>query len=246
MNKSENINELAKALARVQEKMKPAEFDSVNPYFKSKYASLGSVIQAYKEAGKGEGITFLQPPVSQNWYAGVNNIIMHESGQWISQEFMIPLDPDAKNPTQEFGKAITYARRYGLASMLGIYSDEDIDGNSQRQQPAPEQKPEQRPVLVPAKLKTAIAGKASEFDTGTQKDMQRVAMHLSKLCGDDETRHKVQEYLFGNESLTKVSPPVWRATLAWLSPFQNENGEWDVSDVVKTEVKQVIEKVYNG
>jgi hypothetical protein len=129
MNKSENINELAKALAQVQKVLKPAKFDATNPFFKSKYASLGSVIEVAKVLSE-HGLSYSQMPISDGWQIGIENILMHESGQWISQAVLIPMDIESKNPTQEAGKIITYARRYGLASMLGIYSDEDTDGNS--------------------------------------------------------------------------------------------------------------------
>ena len=46
MTKSESITNLATALARAQAEMPVAVFDATNPFLKSKYASLGSVIQA--------------------------------------------------------------------------------------------------------------------------------------------------------------------------------------------------------
>jgi hypothetical protein len=50
MNKSENITTLAVALVKAQADIKAALKDSTNPHFKSKYADLGSVVDAVKGA----------------------------------------------------------------------------------------------------------------------------------------------------------------------------------------------------
>lgn len=39
------------------------------------------------------------------------------------------VDANGQNPTQEHGKAITYARRYSLLMALGWATDDDSDGN---------------------------------------------------------------------------------------------------------------------
>jgi len=134
MNSSESLDKLAQALTSAQAELEPVEYDSVNPYYKSKYASLGSLIARIREVLPKHGLSYMQLPISEGWTIGVDNILMHISGQWISQKYFIPLDTDTKNPIQESGKALTYARRYGLASMLGMYADEDIDANTSEQQ----------------------------------------------------------------------------------------------------------------
>lgn len=244
MNKSENINELAKALARVQEKMRPAEFDSVNPYFKSKYASLGSVIQAYKEAAKGEGISISQLPISEGWYVGVENVIMHDSGQWISERFLMPLDADSKNPTQEAGKAITYARRYGLASMFGIYSDEDTDGNSpsqEREKPKVSDKPkasDERPYK-PDVLKEKLQVMLEHVNPASDKQRKFLAILLGQEIGDDDIRHDAQEFLFGARSLNDVDGKMVNAALKWLAPEPDSGGAYQISELAKKELSGV-------
>jgi hypothetical protein len=241
MNKSENINELAKALARVQAKMKPAEFDSVNPYYKSKYASLGSVIQAYKEAAKGEGISISQLPISDGWYVGVENVIMHESGQWISERFLMPLDADSKNPTQEAGKAITYARRYGLASMFGIYSDEDTDGNSPSQEVKKTVKPaipDGRPYK-PDVLKEKLQVMLEHVNPASDKQRKFLAILLGQEFSDNDIRHDAQEYLFGARSLNDVDGKMVNAALKWLSPEPDSGGAYVVSELAKKELSGV-------
>jgi hypothetical protein len=249
VNRSEQINELAKALAQVQAVLQPAGFDAVNPYFKSKYASLGSVIETAKVLAE-YGLSYSQMPVSDGWYIGVENILMHESGQWISQTLLVPMDADSKNPVQEAGKIITYCRRYGLASMLGIYSDEDCDGNSVHQQtpisqavktpqPLSAKSPTGERPYKPETLKSRIAEIAEMMKPANDKQLQLLAAMLSEYFGDDDLRHDAQEYLFGSRSLKDVDRKVINAGLKWLDISTDSGGAYVISDMAKKELSGV-------
>ena len=129
MNKSENINELALALSKAQILIKGALEDSKNPHFKSNYASLKSYIDAAKEAlsKNGLAVTQLIHDSSESHNAvSVETILMHSSGQWMSSVFSMPV---SKLDAQGLGSAITYARRYSYAAIIGIAPMEDDDGN---------------------------------------------------------------------------------------------------------------------
>jgi hypothetical protein len=243
MNKSEQINELASALAKVQANLKPAPFDATNPFFKSKYASLGSVIEVAKVLSE-HGLSYSQMPVSDGWNIGVENILMHESGQWISQTLLVPMDTDSKNPVQEAGKIITYARRYGLASMLGIYSDEDNDGNDPKAHNVPERKtsvPERQPTAdrpyAPVQLKERLAEIAKTQKDANEKQMALLARKLEEELGDADTRHGVQAFLFGNASLTECDGKLINAGLKWLDI--SKDGSYSISDMAKKELGSV-------
>jgi hypothetical protein len=106
--------------------MSGAKKSAKNPFFKSKYANLEEVIHCVKEPFANNGLSFAQFPVSEDGSAGVETIIMHESGEFISNSFMLKC---AKVDPQGMGSAITYARRYGLQSACGIPSEDD-DGNA--------------------------------------------------------------------------------------------------------------------
>ena len=248
MNKSEQINELASALAKVQAVLQPAGFDAVNPYFKSKYASLGSVIETAKVLAE-YGLSYSQMPVSDGWNIGVENILMHESGQWISQTLLVPMDVESKNPVQEAGKIITYARRYGLASMLGIYSDEDTDGNTGQQQDKQgkqesgsqqesEPKSDARPYK-PETLKSRIAEIAEVMGDANEKQIGLLAAVLSEYFGNDDLRHDAQEYLFGSRSLKDANLKVVNAGLKWLNLSKDSGGGYVISDIAKKELSGV-------
>lgn len=135
MNHSEQLNELAAALAVAQGQMKPARMNAVNPFLKNKYADLGAVMDACRDALATNGLSFVQmaytPPLETYGPAvGVETMLMHKSGQWLRESFVLPVgDEKGKSVMQVAGSAISYARRYALAAMLGIVADEDTDGN---------------------------------------------------------------------------------------------------------------------
>ena len=126
MNKSDTIASLAAALNKAQAEMSGAKKSAKNPFFKSNYANLEEVINCVKEPFADNGLSFVQFPISGDGVAGVETIIMHESGEFISGEFMLKC---SKNDPQGMGSAITYARRYGLQSACGVPSEDD-DGNA--------------------------------------------------------------------------------------------------------------------
>ena len=135
MNKSEDIDSLAAALNKAQAEMSGAKKSAKNPFFKSNYANLEEVINCVKDPFANNGLSFVQFPISGEGLAGVETIIMHESGEFISNDFMLKC---AKNDPQGMGSAITYARRYGLQSAVGIPSeDDDGEGAMQRKPKAP-------------------------------------------------------------------------------------------------------------
>jgi hypothetical protein len=131
MTRSESITHLATALALAQAEMPVAVFDATNPFLKSKYASLGSVIQASRPILAKHKLSLVQFPISDAAGIGVESILAHESGEFIAERIVIPLTEEkGKTKVQCAGSTLTYLRRYSWASILGMYSDEDSDGSS--------------------------------------------------------------------------------------------------------------------
>jgi len=123
----EEIKEISKAMAQAFPEITRAGFDKENPHFKSKYASLGAVVEAIKPALSKYGLWFIQRIVPQPGCAAVETVIMHTSGELISCG--ITAVPVGRNDAQGYGSALTYAKRYSLSSAFGVVSDEDDDGN---------------------------------------------------------------------------------------------------------------------
>jgi hypothetical protein len=126
MRHSESIKELAMALAKAQAQLRPAIKDSANPFFKNKYADLSSVWEACRDALHAHGLAVVQAPLSTEAGAGVETMLLHSSGEWMSETLILPL---AKNDPQGAGSAITYARRYALAAFVGVCPEDD-DANA--------------------------------------------------------------------------------------------------------------------
>jgi len=122
MKSSDAINELANALCNAQSQMGGAVKDSANPFFKSSYADLTSVIKAIKQPFADNGLSYTQFPVSNENGVGVSTRLMHISGQWLEMEYTLPT---VKKDPQASGSAITYARRYALQSIAGIPTADD-------------------------------------------------------------------------------------------------------------------------
>jgi len=123
MQRSESIKELATALCKAQNEMMGAAKDATNPFFKSKYSDLASVVRAVKQPFADNGLSYSQFPIFDDGRAGVETILMHTSGEFMSSVLVLPMAN--KQDPQSTGSAITYARRYALQAIAGIPSEDD-------------------------------------------------------------------------------------------------------------------------
>ena len=143
MKTSETITKIAPALLSAQKAITFAAKDAINPHLKSKYADLPSVIDAVKGALNDNGIMFIQTATeSEPTILRLTTRLMHDSGEWIEDTATIPI---AKTDPQGYGSSLTYARRYCLAAITGLYQDDD-DGQKSAKQA--QQKPEAPAELV--------------------------------------------------------------------------------------------------
>ena len=123
---SEATNELFTAISKAQSLMNNAKKTSDNPFFKSKYADLSDVWDVAQGPLTASGLCVIQGAESEGDSVTVSCRVCHSSGQWI--ESSLRLVPTRRDP-QGIGSAITYGRRYLLASMTGVVTDDD-DGNA--------------------------------------------------------------------------------------------------------------------
>lgn len=159
MNKSESIAALAEALAKFQSEVKQPFKDKSNPFFNSKYVPLENIVEVITQTAPSHGLSFIQYPVNNENKVGIVTMLMHKSGEFIQTEpiFALPGKQDA----QGAGSVITYLKRYSLAAVFGITSDEDDDGNA-----ASNPQQNKAPTTLPTALKAASA------KTGTsEKDL---------------------------------------------------------------------------
>lgn len=148
VDQSEQIDQIADALAQAQARILDATKGAKNPFIGNKYASLTDVSNACRKELTDNGLSITQtcPPPAEI-PAGMVTVITtlrHKSGQWIRGYLTMPIVKKAKgeaeghasNDPQAFGGILTYCRRYALASMCWIAPDEDdTDAESRKPQP---------------------------------------------------------------------------------------------------------------
>lgn len=208
---SEDISKLSLALNEFQSEVVTVEKSTLNPFFKRKYADLASIMIESQPIVTKHGLAVSQfPDTTSDGKAALTTILTHTSGQFIRATVPLPVSrititttrekgkdhngkdipekvtvEDGYDP-QEFGRAITYMRRYGYAAVLQIVIDEDDDGNkSSRRQP------EKPPEPVPSNPETAQkikdiwkenGGTDEQLDTWVRKNNNDVALDV--LTGD--------------------------------------------------------------
>lgn len=181
---SPQINELALALAKAQGEILPALKDTVNPFFKSKYADLSSCITSCRPALAKYGLAVTQFPTSIDNKLALVTILTHSSGQYISAPF--PITPD-KTGIQALGAAITYVRRYCLSSVVGI-TQEDDDANS-----ASNNNAKQSPSVV-EKIQPDLI---KELDVAVlEKTIAKIPGYKDKLLSYLFTAHGIKDFRY--------------------------------------------------
>lgn len=123
------INELAAALAKAQLEISNPKFDSKNPHFKNKFASLAAVRNAIAPAFAKQGLSVVQElTTTADHSIACRTMILHSSGQVLRFEPLVI--PASKADAQGYGSAATYARRYSLLAAAGVVGEEDDDANA--------------------------------------------------------------------------------------------------------------------
>lgn len=165
MLKSEQINELAAALAKAQGQIEGAKKSSSNPFFKSKYADLAECWNTCREALTANGISVIQMPeeINENGRLNITTMLAHSSGQYISSTLTMTV---TKLDPQAIGSAITYGRRYALAAMVGL-AQEDDDGEK-----AMERSKDKKSVESPINITSVSENGSVRFINGVQCQIQ--------------------------------------------------------------------------
>ena len=178
---------LIESLVKAQSEMTHAAFDQTNPHFKSKFASLKSVIEAIKPALNANGIFFMQISHPVDTGVGIETVFCKGDEKLSTGVVMVPVD---KANAQGLGSALTYAKRYSLAMACGIAADVDDDGNGAAAAP-----PQRKGQSV---VRTVIEQEGIVVDE-TKRDAY-VTQLLSQVTNDDAAG--VQELV---DELTKDS-----------------------------------------
>lgn len=173
MRTSDQIEEIAGALAKAQAEVKNPSFNRVNPHFKSKYADLGEVLSAVRPALSKHGIAIMQMTDVTETGIVLHTRLTHTSGQWI--EGVYPVSPMGTH--QQMGAALTYAKRQALSAIVGVAGEDDTDGEDTKdinttgiKPKAAAPKKEQLPDVKSAEMLGRMADELE--DCKTKQDLQ--------------------------------------------------------------------------
>lgn len=178
MERSENINELAMALAKFQGQLEQPSLNSevsvktnTGGTYKFKYADLAECKRAAKKPLEDNGLSVCQLIEDD---CSVRTILLHSSGQFLTSKVKMPFNA---NNAQSIGSAITYAKRYSYCAILGIVADDDEDaniacGNTAQKEPA-------------------------KKNTSAKKEITR------ELINNDEAMEQIARWIYKNEVSAK-------------------------------------------
>lgn len=133
LTKSPSVAALSAALAKFNREVISVSKDAKNPFFRSEYATLDNILNAVRPMLSDNGLSVCQFLTGEN---EMTCLLTHDSGEWVEGTFKLSLPTEFNKETKEtvtkydpqaFGSAVTYARRYSLASMLGIATEKDDD-----------------------------------------------------------------------------------------------------------------------
>jgi hypothetical protein len=214
MRQSQSIEMLAPALVAAQAEIGGAVKGSDNPFFKSKFADLNTVILALKPIFVKHGFAVIQMPVSDENGVGVSTRIQHNSGEFIEQQFTLPL---AKNDPQAAGSAITYAKRYALKA-LGLMPDLDDDGEAAMFRQVDEFTAEQKAEYVSI-MASADGWKMKQFGATVGNEV------MTALFNAAPAGEKTKQKKLCNEIVTEANKEL-KASLAGIQEaLENQSAD---------------------
>lgn len=187
--------ELIKALSSFQSEIRLIKKDGNNPHFRSTYSTLAALIDAIREPLTKNGMA-----ITSYFRDGlVITTLWHESGGFIRSLYQLQ---GSYRKDQEMGSSITYAKRYNIAALLNLASEDDDDGES-----APGKSPQgKRPAP-------------------TQSIAQRRKVMVNQFGLHRITEQEICDHI-KVESIDQIQEPHFEALRAWLKEIKaNEEGE---------------------
>tara|TARA_R110002073_G_scaffold294728_1_gene460544 strand:+ start:157 stop:891 length:735 start_codon:yes stop_codon:yes gene_type:complete len=152
---SDDISELAGALATVQAAMRNASKDNLNPHLRTKYADLTSVVGAAQPELGNNGLALMQTAeTGEDGQTYLATTLAHKSGQWLRGRMRVEVQASkGLNSAQALGLALTYCRRYSIAAMVCVCTEDDdghgagvaSDGQAANTSGFPQSKPQPQP-----------------------------------------------------------------------------------------------------
>lgn len=214
---SESIKNIAPALLAAQKLMGAAKKDSKNPFYKSNYADLGSVMEVCKEALNQSGILVIQPSSIVEGKNCITTRLQHVSGEFYESDSEVVVSK--QNDAQAKGAGETYTRRFSLQAFLFIPSEDDdgnlASGRSTAATPKPTPTPTVKPAVVTATPVASTPATPALVSTTPLPANAVQAQPLAKGLKPSTFRNKA------------TPPATAQQTAATVAPADtNENAGW--------------------
>lgn len=197
MNKSESLAKLGDALSKAQGEFRAVKFDSTNPFLKNHFASLGALIDHTRPILAKYGLSVSQLTFGEGGVAGVETILLHASGEYLANSMSMQVGEEkGKSTAQVAGSIITYLRRYSYASLLGLYADEDGDGNKpagNHTETEAKPEPERAPLTVEEAVKVQNSEGVPYGNLPTEK-LQAMTIGIRKALKADHADAEMAVY----------------------------------------------------
>lgn len=141
--------EFVEKVVAAQSALATATKNQTNTHFRYQYADHAAVSEVVMPAYNGAGLAVMQTTSQEENIVCCVTMITDGEGALVGGEVRIPVQGKSGSPTpQEYGAAITYARRYSLQVASGVAVGDDEHSIDQRP-PRQAQRPAQAPVAKP-------------------------------------------------------------------------------------------------
>ena len=219
MNKSESIKELATALSKAQYQFDGAAKNAKNPHFKSDFANLQSIWEAISEPLHDNGLRVIQSSDVIDGQMILETTLAHSSGEWISGRY--PLNP-TKNDPQGLGGAVTYARRYALAAIFGVYQvDDDANDASSKPKPPKHNPPTKQQMTPQASPKMTPLDPIDSMDRG---QLASAILAEGKKVGWEMKEIEDASHFLFKKKPAALAPDEMKELYFYVKEHGNEHG----------------------
>lgn len=211
MSEQNIVVTLPQKLLAIQAKIGAVTKSSTNPHFRSTYADLNEVLGVVKPALNEMGIVISQGSGADAYGKYLEtSLIDSTSGQHLSGRVYFSGNEDNM---QKIGAAITYARRFGLVSLLALESEDDDGetavGRPQAQIQNKSNTGEQRVVKATAvagvrgESKAAVPAGASGAGTSRKALLEKISLTAKVLVDSKRVTSDDVVKLLGTFGVTK-------------------------------------------
>jgi hypothetical protein len=228
IEQTEQNQKLCEALVKAVGDLSNVAKTAANPYFKSKYAPLDAIIDATRPVLAKHGLAVIQEPLFMEGTAGVETTIVHKEGGSKSSTLLLPLKDQSP---QGVGSAITYARRYSLAAVLGIAAEDDDDGNiSTGLAKKEESKPAKSPVREVSKedVKATATWKNVEITNIREIQGKKSVFFCVEFDG------KAEALTFDKKLYATATDLALVKVDAGVAPGKNDPSKWQLISLAPT------------